>query len=238
MRSQGGLFHVLSSKRLRPMKRWSQESYNKLCKSMFLKQKKFLMYRRLMHRAASPMGKSFKAQTHTNESDNLLLHRYSWPNRHMKQVPGEQHSSNHRSVNGLCLHKLLWGDDPGQKINTIPLLTHFSPLSDTQETKNKARKLVDQIKTAQQVKERGDTPPPKQQEIQSHSLPPTSVDTLQAITTMENTHTSPHPPSSTPSFYCQVSSHSCILSQPLPHLLPYWIWEDTKTLCCASTLQQ
>lgn len=60
-------------------------------------------------------------------SNNLLLHRYYWPKRHTKQVPGEQHSSNYRSANGLCLHKLLWGDDPGQKINTHTTAHPFLP---------------------------------------------------------------------------------------------------------------
>lgn len=187
------------------MKKWSQQSYSKRCNSivnlLFLKQKKLLRKNRWSPSGDGctelPMAKSFEVQTHKSEWQSAW-NRYSWPNRHMKHVPGEQHCSNHRSANGLCLHKLLWGDDPSQKINTHTSAHSLPPPQwhTEDKMKDKARKLVDQRETTEQVKEWGDTLPPKQQATWSHSPPPTSVDTLQARTSMENTQHTP-----TPSFF-------------------------------------
>lgn len=197
-----------------------------------------------MHRAASPMAKSLEVTTHTNQSDNLLSHRYSWPNRHTKHGPGEQHCSNYRSANGLCLHKLLQGGWPWSEDQHPHCCSLTFPLSVAQDRNGRTKQGNLRIKSRplNRWRKEGTYDPQTSKWLKgSHSLPSTSMDTLHATTTIEDTHTSPHSPSSTSNFYCQVSSCSCISSQPLSHLLSYSVWgarEKQRPLCCASTLQQ
>lgn len=113
---------------------------------MFLKQKKLLRKKRLSHSGdwctelpvQWPRASKYR---HTNQSDNLLIHRYSWPNSHKRQVPGEQHCSNHRSANGLCYPHTNYcrGMTLIRRSTPIPLLTHFPPSAAHRQNKEQSK---------------------------------------------------------------------------------------------------